>query len=288
MIELLETHSVIFLLALGIIGAMIGSFLNVVIYRLPRMLQQEWETECRSFLTLPVEKCQPSKKYNLFVPRSHCLHCNQQINVIDNIPILSYIFLGGKCRHCKHTISARYPLIELSALGLSLLVGLQFGLTWQAIFALIFVWSLLALIVIDIDHQLLPDTITLPLLWLGLLINLNNIFIPLPDAILGAVTGYLSLWSFTKLYYLLTGKHGMGHGDFKLLAALGAWLGWQMLPLIVIFSSLVGAIVGISLVIFTHRERDKPIPFGPYLAIAGMIALGWGSQINSLYLRILN
>lgn len=288
MLELLETHSIIFLLALGILGAMIGSFLNVVIYRLPRMLQQEWETECRNFLTSPAEKTQASRTFNLFIPCSHCPHCNQQIKVIDNIPILSYIFLGGKCRHCKYRISARYPLIELSAVGLSLLVGLQFGLTWQAVFALILVWSLLALIVIDIDHQLLPDTITLPVLWLGILVNLNNIFVPLPDAILGAVAGYLSLWSFTKLYYLLTGKHGMGHGDFKLLAALGAWLGWQMLPLIVIFSSLVGAIIGICMVVFANREHDKPIPFGPYLAIAGMIALAWGSQINAFYLSVLN
>ena len=286
MIDLFSAHSTLYLFSVALLGALIGSFLNVVIHRLPRMLKDAWKIECREFLSLPGEQT-AGQRFNLLVPRSHCPNCQQQISSVDNIPIISYLFLRGKCRHCSHSISLRYPIIEFITLALSVLIAWQFGLSWQTVFSLLLVWSLIALIVIDLDHQLLPDHITLPLLWLGLLINLQHTFASLPDAVIGAIAGYSVLWLFTKIFYLITGKQGMGHGDFKLLAALGAWLGWQLLPLIVVLSSFVGAMIGISLVVFKQHERDKPIPFGPYLAIAGIIALCWGTQINAWYLGTL-
>ncbi len=286
MIDLFSAHSTLYLFSVALLGALIGSFLNVVIHRLPRMLKDAWKIECREFLSLPGEQT-AGQRFNLLVPRSHCPNCQQQISSVDNIPIISYLFLRGKCRHCSHSISLRYPIIEFITLALSVLIAWQFGLSWQTVFSLLLVWSLIALIVIDLDHQLLPDHITLPLLWLGLLINLQHTFASLPDAVIGAIAGYSVLWLFTKIFYLITGKQGMGHGDFKLLAALGAWLGWQLLPLIVVLSSFVGAMIGISLVVFKQHDRDKPIPFGPYLAIAGIIALCWGTQINAWYLGTL-
>ncbi|WP_428354053.1 prepilin peptidase [Methyloprofundus sp.] len=266
----------------GIIGLMIGSFLNVVIYRLPIILQRGWKQECQEFLELPVEKS--AEIFNLALPGSHCPACNAEITALQNIPVFSYLFLKGKCAHCKTSISLRYPFIEALTGLLSVIVAYQLGGQTETLFALILTWTLIALSGIDFDHQLLPDNIVLPMLWLGLFLSLFNIFTDPVSSIMGAIAGYLFLWTIYQLFKLLTGKEGMGYGDFKLLALFGAWLGWQYLPLIILFSSLVGAIIGTSMIIFVNRDKNIPIPFGPYLAIAGWIALLWGEQLNRLYL----
>ncbi len=278
-----------------VIGLLVGSFLNVVIYRVPVMLQRDWRQQCCEFLELEEEKFakdDPTAKhkvFNLVKPDSHCPQCNAQVRAWQNVPVLSYVFLGGKCAKCRKTISIRYPIIEAVTAVLSGIVAWRFGATWLTLALLFLTWSLIALTMIDFDHQLLPDNITLPLLWLGLFVNALGLTpdISAQDAILGAVAGYLSLWSLYWAFKLLTGKEGMGYGDFKLLAALGAWMGWQSLLLIVILSSLVGAIVGISLLLFLGRDRNIPIPFGPYLAGAGFIALIWGDSLTQLYVDVM-
>ncbi|HDX8345335.1 TPA: prepilin peptidase [Aeromonas dhakensis] len=270
--------SLVFLFSL-----MIGSFLNVVIHRLPIMLEREWRAEYLSYFN-PETQPQQEERYNLMVPRSACPHCGHAITAMENIPLLSWLWLKGRCRECQAPISARYPLVELLTALLSLVVAATFPPGWALLAALLLTWVLVALTFIDLDKMLLPDQLTLPLLWGGLLFNLAGGFVPLADAVIGAMAGYLVLWSLYWAFKLLTGKEGMGYGDFKLLAALGAWLGWQALPIVLLLSSLVGAIIGISLILLRNHHQGKPIPFGPYLAIAGWIALLWGDTITRWYL----
>ncbi|WAF68316.1 A24 family peptidase [Aeromonas dhakensis] len=270
--------SLVFLFSL-----MIGSFLNVVIHRLPIMLEREWRAEYLSYFN-PETQPQQEERYNLMVPRSACPHCGHAITAMENIPLLSWLWLKGRCRECQAPISARYPLVELLTALLSLVVAATFPPGWGLLAALLLTWVLVALTFIDLDKMLLPDQLTLPLLWGGLLFNLAGGFVPLADAVIGAMAGYLVLWSLYWAFKLLTGKEGMGYGDFKLLAALGAWLGWQALPIVLLLSSLVGAIIGISLILLRNHHQNKPIPFGPYLAIAGWIALLWGDTITRWYL----
>ncbi len=254
----------------------IGSFLNVLIHRLPKMMEADWRAQCAELAGSEVAA--PSR-YNLLVPPSHCPQCKAALRVIDNIPIASWLVLRGKCAHCATRISARYPIVEALTALLSAIVAWKFGLTWQTALALVFTWTLIALTFIDADTTLLPDDLTLPLLWLGLLVNVFGLFVPLKDAVIGAAAGYLVLWSIYWLFKLATGKEGMGYGDFKLLAALGAWMGWKALLPIVLVSSFVGAIVGIALMVLARRGREIPIPFGPYLAAAGMIVLLAGDRL---------
>ncbi|CAD7493101.1 prepilin peptidase [Aeromonas dhakensis] len=270
--------SLVFLFSL-----MIGSFLNVVIHRLPIMLEREWQAEYLSYFN-PETQLQQEERYNLMVPRSACPHCGHAITAMENIPLLSWLWLKGRCRECQAPISPRYPLVELLTALLSLVVAATFPPGWGLLAALLLTWVLVALTFIDLDKMLLPDQLTLPLLWGGLLFNLAGGFVPLADAVIGAMAGYLVLWSLYWAFKLLTGKEGMGYGDFKLLAALGAWLGWQALPIVLLLSSLVGAIIGISLILLRNHHQNKPIPFGPYLAIAGWIALLWGDTITRWYL----
>ncbi|WP_412840969.1 prepilin peptidase [Aeromonas dhakensis] len=270
--------SLVFLFSL-----MIGSFLNVVIHRLPIMLEREWQAEYLSYFN-PETQPQQEERYNLMVPRSACPHCGHAITAMENIPLLSWLWLKGRCRECQAPISARYPLVELLTALLSLVVAATFPPGWGLLAALLLTWVLVALTFIDLDKMLLPDQLTLPLLWGGLLFNLAGGFVPLADAVIGAMAGYLVLWSLYWAFKLLTGKEGMGYGDFKLLAALGAWLGWQALPIVLLLSSLIGAIIGISLILLRNHHQGKPIPFGPYLAIAGWIALLWGDTITRWYL----
>jgi leader peptidase (prepilin peptidase)/N-methyltransferase len=273
---------------------MIGSFLNVVIYRLPKMMELGWQQQCAElsrmnagpeFAHTEAEQT-ANAPYNLVVPRSACPHCNHAISAWENIPVVSYLLLRGKCKECGAAISPRYPVIETVSGLLCAYAAWHFGFGLAAAGALLLIWALLALTAIDFDTQLLPDDITLPLLWTGLLFNLFGVFTDLPGAVLGAVFGYLVLWGVYWLFKLATGKEGMGYGDFKLLAALGAWLGWQMLPLIILLSSLVGALVGITLIVAVKHGRDIPIPFGPYLAGGGLIALFWGQQLTQNYLQL--
>ncbi|CAJ1889564.1 prepilin peptidase [Aeromonas jandaei] len=270
--------SLVFLFSL-----MIGSFLNVVIHRLPIMLEREWQAEYRGYFT-PDEEQATEPRYNLMVPRSACPHCGHAITALENIPLLSWLWLKGRCGECQAPISARYPLVELLTALLSVAVAMVMSPAWGTLAALLLTWVLVALTFIDLDKMLLPDQLTLPLLWGGLLFNLSGGFAPLADAVIGAMAGYLVLWSLYWAFKLLTGKEGMGYGDFKLLAALGAWLGWQALPIILLLSSLVGAIIGISLIALRKHHQGNPIPFGPYLAIAGWIALLWGDTITRWYL----
>ncbi len=274
-----------------ILGLLVGSFLNVVIHRLPIIMQREWLNQAFIFIEEnngKIEGLTPPKeeRFNLMVPRSRCPHCGHMIRSHENIPVISYLFLRGKCSACGAAISIRYPLIELITGLLTAFVAYSFGFSALAFWGIIFTWCMIALTMIDVDHQLLPDDITLPLMWLGLIININGLLTPLSDAVIGAAAGYLSLWSVYWLFKLATGKEGMGFGDFKLLAAIGAWLGWQHLPLIIVLSSFVGAFVGVSLIVVRGRDKNIPIPFGPYLATAGWIALIWGDTITSRYLHM--
>lgn len=265
-------------LVAALFGLLVGSFLNVVIHRIPKMMQRESD----NYVAQESGKEPPhTDRYNLMVPRSSCPCCGHQITALENIPVISWLALRGKCRNCKAPISPRYPAVELLTAILSGVLVWTFGSGLAGLATLLFLFLLVAMTFIDIDTQLLPDDLTYPLLWAGLLVNLNGTFVPLQDAVIGAAAGYLVLWSVYWLFKLATGKEGMGYGDFKLLAALGAWLGWAMLPTIILLSSVVGAIVGISLIVFAKRGRDKPIPFGPYLAAAGLIALLYGSDISA-------
>ena len=261
----------------GALGLIIGSFLNVVIYRLPKMLESDWHHQCAELLN--IDATPSNKVFNLFSPNSHCRACKKEIAPWHNIPVISYILLKGKCSYCKTPISIRYPIIEIICGLMTALVAYHFGWGLTLLAALLLTWSLITLTMIDVDTQYLPDDITLPLLWLGLVVNAFNLFIPLEDALWGAIAGYLSLWSVYWFFKLLTGKEGMGYGDFKLLAALGAWVGWQMLPLILILSSFVGASVGIMGIFLKNYTRDTQLPFGPYLATAGFLAFMWGPML---------
>jgi leader peptidase (prepilin peptidase)/N-methyltransferase len=280
-----EPGTLISTAVLGILGMLIGSFLNVVIYRLPKMMQRESD----NYVAHESGKELPHpERYNLILPRSACPSCGHQITAFENIPVLSYLIIGGKCTSCKAPISKRYPIIEAITGLLSAFMIWHFGSGLPGLAAMVFVWFLVAMTFIDADTQLLPDDLTLPLLWGGLLINIFSTFTSLESAVIGAAAGYLSLWSIYWLFKLATGKEGMGYGDFKLLAALGAWMGWSMLPLIVLLSSAVGAIIGISLIVSGKLGKGKPIPFGPYLAIAGLIALVWGKILTHQYLGMIN
>lgn len=274
-----------------ILGLTIGSFLNVVIHRLPKMMEKQWRAECEE-LSAPApvlsHAAKPAQdRYNLIFPRSQCPGCAQPISALQNIPIVSYLVLGGKCAGCKTRISPRYPFVEAISGALAGYAAWRFGVTLAGVGAMIFVFAMIALTFIDLDTFYLPDDITLPLLWAGLLFNLGSVFVDLQSAVIGATCGYLALWSVFWLFKLVTGKEGMGYGDFKLLAAIGAWLGWQMLPLVILLSATVGAIIGISLMVFASHGRETPIPFGPYLAIAGMIALFHGPSISRHYLNLI-
>jgi len=286
-----------------LVSLLVGSFLNVVIHRVPIMLEREWKAQAREVFAEPGRTDEdgtvddrtnaPLERYNLLVPRSRCPKCNAEITALQNIPVISWLLLGGKCASCRTSISVRYPVVEFATAVLSAAVAMHFGWHWQTLAALLFTWALISLTVIDLDHTLLPDVITIPLLWLGLLLSLfwhAGLTAPAPtdpaSAILGAVCGYLILWTVFWAFKLATGKDGMGYGDFKLLGALGAWMGWQMLPLILLLSAFAGAVIGIALIVLRGRDRNVPIPFGPYLAAAGWIALLWGPQIMGGYLTL--
>jgi leader peptidase (prepilin peptidase)/N-methyltransferase len=284
LLDLLESSPPLFIGVCAVLGLLVGSFLNVVIHRLPKMLERGWHAQCAE---LRGEETAPGEPYNLLTPRSACPHCHHAISALENIPVLSYLLLRGKCRGCHAAISLRYPIIEAISGILCGFAAWHFGFGLAAIGAILLIWALLALTAIDFDTQLLPDDITLPLIWVGLLFNLYGAFTTLHDAVLGAIAGYIALWAVYWLFKLATGKEGMGYGDFKLLAALGAWLGWQLLPLIIILSSLVGAVIGITLIVAVKRGRDIPIPFGPYLAGGGLIALFWGQTLTQNYLQLL-
>jgi len=280
-LALLQEVPAFFVGSFLLLGLLVGSFLNVVIYRLPKIMEREWSDFCAE----QAGQTPPSAEtFNLVTPRSRCPSCATPVHAMDNIPVLSYALLRGKCRHCAAPIGLRYPIIEALTGLLSAYIAWRFGVTLMTAAALLFCWSLIALTFIDADTQLLPDQITQPLIWLGLLVNFGGVFTDLNSALIGAVIGYLSLWSIYWLFKLITGKEGMGYGDFKLLAAIGAWLGWSMLPVVILLSSLVGAVVGISLIVFAQHGRSQPIPFGPYLAGGGLIALFWGQSLTQAYL----
>jgi leader peptidase (prepilin peptidase)/N-methyltransferase len=294
LIRAFQANTAFFYFAVVLLGLIIGSFLNVVIHRLPVMLLRDWRRDCREFLTEKFpgdiaessQTKEPVAKYNLIVPRSACPQCGHKISGLENIPVISYLFLKGRCKACKARISPRYPVIEIVSAVLTFTVAWKFGVSYAFLFAAFLSWALLSLTMIDFDHQYLPDQITLPFLWLGLILNLHGMYTGLSSAVIGAAAGYLSLWTVYHLFKLITGKEGMGFGDFKLLALFGAWLGWQMLPAIILLSTLIGSIVGILLIILKLHDKGKPIPFGPYLAGAGWVALLWGKDLNALYFHL--
>jgi len=307
-----EIPAEFYVAAAGLLGLLVGSFLNVVIYRLPVMMQRDWECECRALLAEagnsdgdsadtvtglaakqtdgPVKDAE-AEPFNLMVPRSRCGNCGTQITALQNIPVISWLFLRGKCAACGTKISARYPIIEAVTGVLSMLAVIQLGPSWSAVAALGFIWCLIALTMIDYDTQLLPDSITLPLVWAGIVVSMfpdeSGLLAPdLQSSVIGAIAGYLSLWTVYQVFKKLTGKEGMGYGDFKLLAAIGAWLGWEMLPMVILLSAVVGSVTGIAMILFGGHDRQAPIPFGPYLAGAGLLALLWGNELGALMLRI--
>lgn len=280
--DLLASSPLATLLCALVLGLLVGSFLNVVIHRLPIMMNAHWRAQAREYLQLPAEASTPV--YNLMVPRSACPQCGQAIRAVENIPVVSYLWLRGRCSACQARIPRRYPLVELACGLLSAAIAWQFGPTWQAAAMLVLTWGLLAMSMIDIDHQLLPDSLVLPLLWLGLAVNALGLFVPLADAVWGAIAGYLSLWLVFWAFRLITGKEGMGYGDFKLLALIGAWGGWHVLPLTILLSSAVGAVIGTLMLRARGADRGTPIPFGPYLAIAGWVAVIWGAGLTQAYL----
>jgi leader peptidase (prepilin peptidase)/N-methyltransferase len=284
LVDLLQSNHAFLVMVTAVLGLMVGSFLNVVIHRLPVMMEREWRSQCNDLLELETSS-DNEEDYSLIRPRSRCPDCGHQISALENIPVFSYLALRGRCSECGTRISPRYPLIEMLTAILSGIVAWHFGYGWPLAAALVFTWSMIPLSVIDLEHQLLPDAITLPVLWAGLVLSLFGVFVDSTTSIIGTVAGYLSLWTVYQVFRLITGKQGMGFGDFKLLALCGAWMGWQALPAIIVLSSLVGAVVGISLILVRGRDRNLPIPFGPYLAAAGWLALLWGDQITQTYLR---
>ena len=275
-----------FYIFVALFSLIIGSFLNVVVYRLPQMMHNTWYTDCREFLAdelkdVPAKKITP---LTLSIPNSTCPKCDHKIRFYENIPVISWLFLRGKCSQCKNNIAVRYPLVEAATALLGIVIAIQFGVSIETLLLLILTWGLICLTLIDFDHMLLPDQIVMPLLWLGLLVNLQGTFVPLTDAVIGAAVGYMSLFSIFWLFKVLTGREGMGHGDFKLFALFGAWVGWQLLPLLILMASVVGAVVGISLMLFKNHQREQAIPFGPYLAVSGWITLLWGNGIWAWYI----
>jgi leader peptidase (prepilin peptidase)/N-methyltransferase len=279
-----QAYPALFVTTIVLASLAVGSFLNVVIHRLPKMLERQWRAE---FAGHAGHEPASEPRYNLAVPRSQCPSCGHRITVLENIPVVSYLVLGGRCSACKARISPRYLIVEALTGALSGYIAWRYGFTWTAAAALVFVWAMIALAFIDLDTFYLPDDVTLPLIWSGLLINLGGVFVDLQSAVIGAVAGYLALWTVFWLYKLATGKEGMGYGDFKLLAGIGAWLGWKMLPVVILLSSCVGAIVGISLIVFARHGRNVPIPFGPYLVLGGLAAMFWGDALIKYYLQTL-
>lgn len=291
LITMFELSPTSYYVTVAVFALTIGSFLNVVIYRFPKILEQDWYEECREFLADELKEpastnAQSITKTTLSTPASSCPNCQHRIRFYENIPVISWLFLKGKCSQCHQGISIRYPIIETATAILSVIVAQHFGVTYLALFVLILTWGLICLTMIDFDHMLLPDQITYPLLWLGLLVNTQALIVPLDQAVVGAVAGYMSLFTVMWLFKLITGKEGMGHGDFKLLAVFGAWMGWQLLPLLILMASAVGAVIGISLMVFKNHQREQAIPFGPYLAIAGWICLLWGESVWHWYLNL--
>jgi leader peptidase (prepilin peptidase)/N-methyltransferase len=283
LINLLQSSPTFFVSFCALLGLVIGSFLNVVIYRLPKMMELEWRRQCAE---LGGEMLEASAPFNIILPRSSCPNCGHRITALENIPLISYAVLGGRCSGCHVPISTRYPAVEALSAIVSGFIAWHFGFGFAASAALVFAWAMIVLAFIDIDTQLLPDDITMPLLWAGLLINLGEVFTDIRSAVIGAAAGYIALWSIYWGYKLITGKEGMGYGDFKLLAVIGAWVGWQMLPLVILFSSVLGSLVGIGLILIARHGRHVPIPFGPYLAGSGMVALLWGNKINHAYFTL--
>ncbi|MEX2124531.1 MAG: A24 family peptidase [Woeseia sp.] len=288
--EVFTDAPLLFVGAVFLFALLVGSFLNVVIYRLPIMMEREWRSQCADFASTPTTDL-PEEPVDLVTPRSRCPSCGKQITALQNIPVISYLLLRGRCANCKTSISARYPVVELMTALLAAFAAWRFGFGVEAAAAVLLTFALIAISVIDVDHQIIPDSISLPLVWIGLLLSLFHpvagadvLFAEPKTAIVGAMAGYLSLWCVYHLFRLLTGKEGMGYGDFKLLAALGAWLGWQMLPLIILLSAVVGACVGIAMIVIRRHDRNVPIPFGPYLAAAGWIAMLYGREIIDWYL----
>ena len=282
LLQSFQAYPALFVTAVTVLSLAIGSFLNVVIHRLPKMLERQWRDELAE---LNGQETATAPRYNLMLPRSQCPGCGHQISALENVPVVSYLALRGKCAACKTRISPRYPLVEALTGALSGFIAWRYGFSWHTLAALFFVWSMIALAFIDLDTFYLPDDITLPLVWAGLLVNMGGVFVDLQSAVIGAVAGYLALWVVFWSYKLATGKDGMGYGDFKLLAAIGAWLGWKMLPVVILLSSFVGAIIGISLIACARQERGSPIPFGPYLVLGGLIAMFWGDAIVKYYLQ---
>ena len=280
--QALQSYPALFITVVVVVSLAIGSFLNVVIHRLPQMLERQWRAELAE---LNSQEPASSPRYNLLVPRSQCPACGHKLGALENIPLASYLVLRGRCSVCKATISLRYPIVEALTGVLSGYIAWRFGCGWQTLAALCFAWAMLALAFIDLDTFYLPDDNTLPLIWAGLLVNTGGMFVDLESAVIGAAAGYLALWSVYWIFKLATGKEGMGYGDFKLLAAIGAWLGWKMLPVVILLSSFVGAVAGISLIVFARRGRNVPIPFGPYLVLGGLSALLWGEALIKYYLQ---
>lgn len=278
---LLQQVPALFISTSALIGLMIGSFLNVVIYRLPKMMERAWHQNC---LELQGKEIPAAKKFNLITPHSSCPNCAHKISAVENIPIFSFLLLKGRCKSCKAKISWRYPVVEVLTATLTALVSWKFGYTYTTLFAVMFTYALIVLTFIDLDTQLLPDDITLPLLWLGLLFNIDYGFTDIKSAVIGTMAGYLVLWTVFWLFKLLRGKEGMGYGDFKLLAAIGAWFGWQLLPAVILLSSTLGALIGIIMIALAKRSKDTPIPFGPFLAIGGIAALFFGHQLSNFFL----
>jgi len=284
MIELLQAEPYIAVFGTLVFALLVGSFMNVVIFRLPVMMQREWDAYVKAESGATHTEDEPQERFNLMTPRSRCGNCGHQIRWYENIPVISWLILRGRCSGCGTGISFRYPFVELLTGVASAWLVWQFGFTLEAGLLIALTWALIVLTFIDLDHHLLPDSITLPLLWLGLLINTQGVFVPLQEAVFGAAAGYLVLWSVYWAFKLLTGKEGMGYGDFKLLAALGAWGGYQILPLVILLSSVVGVVLAFALIAFRRHQAQNPLPFGPYLAIAGWIAMVWGDSIMSAYL----
>ncbi len=301
LLEVLQHNAIVFYGVVAFLSLIVGSFLNVVIYRLPVMMENEWREALQEMdesedgmpqavstgdTSKPNSKAEP-ETFNLSVPRSRCQNCDNLITWWQNVPVISYLMLRGKCANCKTPISARYPIIEITTMLLSLIVAWQFGPSIQTVFGIIVTWMLIAMSMIDFDHQLLPDSLTLPMMWIGLLASLIPVFTDVRSAVIGAALGYMILWSVYQLFKLVTGKEGMGFGDFKLLAAFGALLGWQLVPMIILLSSAVGAVVGLSLIAIKGRDKNIPIPFGPYLAAAGWLAMLWGTPLAEWYYSLL-
>ena len=281
----LQTHPAFFIFSMTMLGMCVGSFLNVVIYRLPKMMEQDWHEQCCELLDIKNENVIEQPRVNLIIPGSNCPACEHKITALENIPVISYLFLRGRCSSCKVKISLQYPIIEMFTGIATAYIAWHFGFTLQTLFAVLLTWALICLSIIDLEHSLLPDNITLPFLWLGLACNIFGIFTDIYSSLIGAMLGYSVLWIIFMSFKIVTGKEGMGYGDFKLLSLLGAWFGWQYLPLVILLSSIAASLIGIAMIIFRGREKSAAFPFGPYLAIAGWVTLIWGEELVGIYLN---